>query len=179
MKAGYFNSVYFCMFASFLFHITVFTVSGLFNNKKAYKVKIPIHLKSSDIIIQNYDEISDRVKINNNTGAEGRISNIQEALITYRELLRTEIYKNLEYPDTARRKRLEGEAMINFSISRDGKLLKYKIIKRTGFYILDNAVKKVFRKINKFPDVPDFIQNDILKFNLAISFNLKELNRKL
>ena len=176
MKIKYFNSIYFYICISILMHGIVFTAPGLFRYKNINQFKKQILLQAKDIILKEYDEISDRINIYDKNISKGELFNIQESLITYREVLRAEIYKNLEYPEIARRKEIQGEAMVNFTINRDGRILKYKITKSTGFYILDNAVKKVFKKIDGFPEVPDFFQKEILEFNLPVGFNLKELN---
>ena len=87
--------------------------------------------------------------------------------------MRALIYKAIHYPVKAKNNKMEGEAVINFTLNQNGKLLDYRISKSTGFIQLDNEVEKAVKRIKNFPSFPDFIQQKIVKFSLSINFKLK------
>lgn len=62
---------------------------------------------------------------------------------------------DLNYPDTAIRKHLQGHLILNVLISRTGKLLKTVIAHSSGSQILDDAAKRIVRLASPFPPFPE------------------------
>ncbi len=172
MKKFNINSIYFYLAFSIMFHTAILFIPGLIKLKTNNHLQNNSEIVFTEIIVEEADKISDKTELHKYNENIGELYSTKESLITYNELLRSIIYKNLRYPSIARNNKLEGEAKINFTINRYGKLLNYKIIKGTGFVILDNEVKNVFKKIKKFPQFPEFIKEEALNFNLIISFKL-------
>jgi len=166
-----FNSIYFYLALSTIFHSVVLFGPGLFKFKikNNFSNNSPIVL--TRVILEKADKISNKTDIHRCIDKVG-LYNTKESLISYKELLRSIIYKNLKYPEIARINKIEGEAIVNFSINHYGKLLDYKIIKSTGYGILDREIEEAFRKIKAFPQFPDFIKKEILNFSLTIIFKI-------
>lgn len=62
---------------------------------------------------------------------------------------------NLNYPEQAKKNKLEGKAIIYVSIAKDGSLINSLIIQSTGHIILDDAAKRIVKLAEPFAPIPD------------------------
>ncbi|MDI6890053.1 MAG: energy transducer TonB [Thermodesulfovibrionales bacterium] len=69
------------------------------------------------------------------------------------EAIRTSIERAKSYPFLARKKGIEGTVLVSFKIDRKGSPKDIKIIKSSGYQILDDEVPKMLRKASPFPEV--------------------------
>ncbi len=82
------------------------------------------------------------------------------------------VYKNIKYPAIARENGIEGTAVINFVVDKDGSIEQAKILKNPGAGTGEEAL----RVINKMPDWnPGMQRGKAVKvyFNLPIKFALQ------
>ncbi|MCN4143981.1 MAG: energy transducer TonB [Thiohalomonas sp.] len=68
---------------------------------------------------------------------------------------------NLNYPDKARRDKLEGQLVLSVSIAPDGHILNIRISKSSGHKILDDAAKRIVELAAPFAAIP----KDVLQGN--------------
>ncbi|MBN1897767.1 MAG: energy transducer TonB [Spirochaetes bacterium] len=165
---------YISLICSVLVHAVFLLIPGLF---KAGSIKHDPAQEAEyvEVILTPVNQVSDRTRLEDESDV-GQQSAEKNSIIAFREVLRAEIYKNLEYPFMARKRKLEGKALINFTVACDGRLLNFRIKKSSGFEILDREVKKALEKITCFPSFPEPIKKDKLNFDLMINFILKEAN---
>lgn len=74
------------------------------------------------------------------------------------------------YPRQARLARMEGNAIISFTIDREGKVLDYHLVQSTGHYVLDDAVIKMITSATPVPIPPSQLSSTELNFTLPVSF---------
>lgn len=67
---------------------------------------------------------------------------------------RVERVGNLNYPDEARRRSLEGHLVLTVAIRRDGSLERIDIIKPSGQPVLDDAAQRIVQIAAPFPPIP-------------------------
>lgn len=97
-----------------------------------------------------------------------RISN------TYKSLLQGKIQAGLRYPASAARQGREGSTLVLVRMKRDGSIEYVSVVSSSGTSSLDQEARAVFRRIGKFPPLPD----DFLpaasefQFEIPINFNL-------
>lgn len=72
---------------------------------------------------------------------------------------------NLNYPDRARREKLEGQLVLSVSIAPDGHLLSINIRKSSGHKVLDDAAKRIVQLAAPYAAVP----KEILQGNNRIT----------
>ncbi|MEW6163396.1 MAG: energy transducer TonB [Nitrospirota bacterium] len=82
-------------------------------------------------------------------------------------LIRAAIEKAKSYPFLARKRGMEGTVMVSFKIDRKGLPQEIKIIKSSGYQILDDEVPKMLRKASPFPE----LKGEIV---IPITFKLTE-----
>jgi protein TonB len=63
----------------------------------------------------------------------------------WRSALGAWLQANKTYPDEARRRGDEGRATVRFTVSREGRVLDFQLLSRTGSPILDAAVERLLR----------------------------------
>ncbi|ANB16834.1 energy transducer TonB [Dokdonella koreensis] len=68
---------------------------------------------------------------------------------------RVERIGNLNYPDDARRNKLQGEVILTVGLGRDGSLRSVDVIKSSGHKALDEAAERSIHLAAPFPVVPD------------------------
>ncbi len=66
-----------------------------------------------------------------------------------------ERFGNLNYPDQARRQKLEGQLILTVALSPDGNIIDVKVSKSSGHKILDDAARRIVELAAPFAKVPD------------------------
>lgn len=116
--------------------------------------------------------ISDRVAAPGTTSS----NTPSKAQITWQSQLFGRIARYKRYPSEARYKRQEGTVIVNFTISAQGQVLSKRIIRSSGFPLLDQEVLDLLTRAEPLPKPPA----DILKgsnsraITIPINFNLKK-----
>lgn len=101
------------------------------------------------------------------TGGSGK------AEIRYQDKVRAKIEVNRIYPRSARRRKMEGEAIVQIHINRNGQITKTQFLKTTGHHILDQAVLDMVKASNPLPIIPPSIKKKSVSINVPIGFQLK------
>ncbi len=93
-----------------------------------------------------------------------------EIVDLYKSGVRAEILKNRSFPRQAKRKRLEGTAVVGFRILQDGTVDQLGIVKSSGYDILDGAALKAVQKVRRFDAFPPPIEKPFWDFEIQVSF---------
>jgi periplasmic protein TonB len=81
--------------------------------------------------------------------------------------IRDIIEKNLVYPPVAQRMGWTGKVIVFFNVGKDGRVKDIRIIKSSGYTILDENVIETIRKVQPFPGPPTSVDVKIpLSFGL-------------
>jgi len=67
---------------------------------------------------------------------------------------RVERVGNLNYPDEARRRRLQGRVVISIGIRRNGSVESATLLRSSGSRILDDAALRIARLAEPYPPLP-------------------------
>ncbi|MCB0322111.1 MAG: energy transducer TonB [Bdellovibrionales bacterium] len=81
--------------------------------------------------------------------------------------------RHKRYPRSARRRGLEGEALILIRISRTGEILFSAIERSSGAGVLDTAVEQMITRSNPFPPMPETYPGRDLEFRVPVRFELQ------
>jgi protein TonB len=76
------------------------------------------------------------------------------------------------YPQRARLGRIEGDALLSFTMRRDGTVTNWRIIRSAGNPDLDEAVAEMIQRAS-LPPLPDNIPGEVWSPTVQISFNLR------
>jgi len=77
------------------------------------------------------------------------------------------------YPRMARRRGMEGQPIIAFTLDRGGRLMKVNLSHTSGYQLLDQAALDAVHKAVPYPEIPPDLKIETYQFKLPISFILK------
>jgi TonB family protein len=77
------------------------------------------------------------------------------------------------YPRIARRRGMEGQPIIGFTLDRQGRLTKVDLARTSGYQLLDRAALEAVHQAAPYPKIPASLKMDSFQFKLPISFILK------
>lgn len=95
------------------------------------------------------------------------------AEIRYQDQVRAIIDSHRIYPRSARRRHLEGEAVIQIHINRDGQITGTSFVRSTGHHVLDQAVLEMVQASDPLPPMPQDIKGHSINLEIPIGFKLK------
>ncbi len=94
--------------------------------------------------------------------------------VAYEQALAALLEKHKFYPRRARRRRLEGEGVIELEIARSGRLLKAVVIDSTGSAVLDRAIERIVERAEPLPPLPAEYLESTMNVRVPLSFALKD-----
>ncbi|HOO82634.1 MAG TPA: energy transducer TonB [Alphaproteobacteria bacterium] len=97
----------------------------------------------------------------------------RNAEIRYQDMVRAAIDSYRVYPREARRRKLEGHAVIQIRISRSGAITESRFVKTTGHHILDQAALNMVKAASPLPAIPSSLGKSSVSMNIPIGFKLK------
>jgi protein TonB len=77
------------------------------------------------------------------------------------------------YPRIARRRGMEGQPIIAFTLDKQGRLTKVDLAQTSGYQLLDRAALEAVHQAAPYPVIPAPLKVNSFQFKLPISFVLK------
>ncbi len=77
------------------------------------------------------------------------------------------------YPRMARRRGMEGQPIIAFTLGKGGRLMAVDLAQTSGYQLLDQAALAAVHQAAPYPEIPPELKTDTFQFKLPISFVLK------
>lgn len=107
-------------------------------------------------------------------GAGGGSLTVEEYLLLqdWMTEARTRLLRDLSYPEEARRLGQTGAAMVAIIVDRDGRIVEWAFVQRTGYPMLDREVERTINRVRRLPKFPDGIPYNELTYRLGIQFEL-------
>ena len=99
------------------------------------------------------------------------IARQQAEMQYYRALLR-QANSQVQYPDQALRKRLEGTVRVSLQLNREGELLLADTSESSAVSLLDRAALRAAKKAAPYPPVPELLQGENFEFDIPFRFVL-------
>jgi periplasmic protein TonB len=82
----------------------------------------------------------------------------------------SKLRRSLRYPAEARRKRLRGEAHVQFTVTRDGGVSGVRVVRSSGSPVLDQAALDTVRRAAPFPAIPGEAGRAAWPFTVPLAF---------
>lgn len=110
------------------------------------------------------------------TGATARNQQAQE---TWQSKLLSHLSRYKRYPEDARRRNQEGVNRLRFTVDKDGKVLAYSIVARSGSASLDRATMEMIRRAQPLPPPPpELLNGDSLEVTAPFIYSLEKERRR-
>lgn len=107
------------------------------------------------------------------SGAPSQVATTAGGAADYMSQLRAWLEKHKEYPSRARRRRIEGTALLVFVMDRDGRVLSHRIERSAGDASLDRAVEDMIERAQPLPPMPDSFRQARLEVRVPVQFMLR------
>lgn len=105
---------------------------------------------------------------------DGKNINLKEELmLNYQKAVKEKIEDCRRYPYWARKQGFEGTVHLKFTILSTGVVKDIKIIKSSGFNILDKEAISTVKRASPFPPIPKKINRSTLTIEVSLVFQLK------
>lgn len=90
----------------------------------------------------------------------------------YKKVLLSRLAKFKKYPRIAKRKKIEGRAILRVKIDRSGKVLESELTSSTGSELLDKATIQILNRASPLPPMPENIEANVFQFFVPVEFKL-------
>ncbi len=146
---------------------------------KLVKKKTPVVKKSSKMLSESISELQQKIidkeamldkqtrlyaKRPKATYITASTRRAQDAMYLFAWTKKIERFGNLNYPDQARREKLEGQLVLSVSIAPNGHIISIRIRKSSGHKLLDDAAKRIVKLAAPYAAVP----KDVLQGNTRL-----------
>ena len=99
-------------------------------------------------------------------GQEGEIPRLN-----YKEQVLAWLKMHGRYPPQAARFAQNGTVTLEFKIDRSGRILFYRIVESSGYFLLDQAVRRMMDASSPVPPMPSNVPGDELHFRVPVTFD--------
>lgn len=90
----------------------------------------------------------------------------------YLSIVRASVERQRHYPLLARRRRIEGTAVISFGVARSGSVGELKVLKSSGHEALDQAAVDAVRGAGRFPPIPPDLGLERVTLEIPMVFKI-------
>lgn len=106
-------------------------------------------------------------------GAPSDVAAAPGGAADYMSQLRAWLERHKEYPNRARRQRIEGTALLVFVMDQGGNVLSHRIERSAGDPVLDQAVRQMIERAQPLPAMPASFQQARLEVRVPVQFMLR------
>jgi TonB family protein len=105
--------------------------------------------------------------------ADGQAASMEQARISYQDMVATLLARAKRYPERALKRRMTGEGTIRIEISANGSLSGFQIIQSTATPILDEELRAMVERASPFPAFPADLRKGTLALVVPVAFRLE------
>ena len=106
-------------------------------------------------------------------GADPDAGGDPEAVLGYRAELRLWLERHKRYPPRLRRRRIEGEVVVAFTVGAGGELLEHEVLESSGERGLDEAALAMLRAAEPLPPIPASMGVDRYRAEMPVRYALR------
>lgn len=94
-------------------------------------------------------------------------------LKNYSATLRRWVARHKQYPNAARRKKLQGAVRLWIRINRNGVVIASRVTRASGVALLDKATESLPRRASPFPPIPSGVKRDTFSFSVTLRYSIR------
>ena len=100
-------------------------------------------------------------------------SRVRGILRGYYRSLNMLMKRGRTYPRSARRLGIEGTVLVEMVVSREGEIIKVKVLRSSGHDLLDKAAVAQVQKQRRVPQIPQELNRPAMTFQIPIEYRLQ------
>jgi len=97
----------------------------------------------------------------------------EKTMLRYEDMIKQKIESHRKYPNWAKKQGFEGTAHLKFTVLSTGFAKDIKIIKSSGFNILDKEAVSTIKRAQPFPPIPEEMKVSSLTMEVSVVFTLQ------
>lgn len=95
------------------------------------------------------------------------------AIASWHQKIALQVERHKGYPASARARHETGVAELAFTLDRNGKVVKSRVVRSSGFVALDQETIDTVRRAQPFPPPPANMPGETFDFTVPIRFNIR------
>lgn len=95
------------------------------------------------------------------------------AMVDYQSSVLEMLNRYREYPERAKRRRIEGQNTVLLVIARDGTIEVFEMTSGSGSRLLDRETQRMIERVKKFPPFPDSMTEDKISLSVPVIYNIR------
>lgn len=141
-------------------------------------VKKKLKPKPDKVVAKTSDKVGKKMKqkaaLASGRGSTGKTRSTDGAAsdASFKSEVLARLRSAKRYPDAARKKGMEGVAVLSFTISASGRVTSARIVKGSGYALLDQATLAMARNAQPFPAIPASFARSQMTFRVPVQFNI-------
>tara|TARA_Y100001933_G_scaffold263288_1_gene324137 strand:- start:246 stop:1361 length:1116 start_codon:yes stop_codon:yes gene_type:complete len=134
------------------------------------------HNINKDLIFKKYDISNQNLQQANLSSPSNKLhrnsSQVNQSLREWGNLILVAINSKIKYPKIALNNKMDGQVLVRIKISTKGNLKSIKILKSSGFSVLDNEVLRAIETNSFLPSAPKNLDRRNYTFKLPVRFEI-------
>lgn len=102
----------------------------------------------------------------------GLSDNDQKAIARWQKKVVVHLHSHKRYPNEARKRRIQGEVVVKFTIDRSGRVIARSVTNGSGAKILDNAAVGILERASPLPVPPPQLSGNEFELTLPIRYQV-------
>ena len=95
-----------------------------------------------------------------------------DAYNAYTSYIALKLNRGKKYPPDAKKARLTGTVLINFTVNRQGQVAGFRLVRSSGHSSLDGEVMALIRRVSPFKPIPENVGRNSINLSVPIRFSL-------
>lgn len=95
------------------------------------------------------------------------------AAASYRSILASHLQRFKQYPSSARANREQGTTSLNFTVTRNGRVTRSRLVRSSGFASLDQETLALIQRAQPLPSFPPDMREASVNFTVPFSFTMR------
>lgn len=90
--------------------------------------------------------------------------------LTYLDKIKQLIHQRWEYPELAKRYGFQGKLILEFTITAGGEVEQLRLVRTSGYHILDDAALMAVKAAAPFPPIPNWVKPNPLPISATMEY---------
>ncbi|PKR57571.1 energy transducer TonB [Thalassospira lohafexi] len=117
-------------------------------------------------------EVAQSQAASSSSGSGGGAAS-RAAMVDYKSSVVQMLNRYREYPERAKRRRIEGQNSIRVVIAKDGSIEVFEMISGSGSKLLDRETQRMIERVKQFPPFPEHMIEERITLTIPVIYNIR------
>lgn len=97
-----------------------------------------------------------------------------EAMLRYQDMIKRKIQELRKYPRWAKKQGFQGVSVMSFLLNPSGAAQDVRLVRSSGFSILDKEAVATVKRASPFPPIPSTINQELIIIEVGLNFQIEQ-----